>query len=146
MAQGEVDLKLLPPACSSTAVQAGDTPCLTTLPSATHVLQMTMLLLVHDLKVHTLNPPTSRPLPKSNNLQTPSWDTIATSAPSGDTASALILPPPLAIVFAGPPPAMEVMDFRFVVSRCSPAAAPCWSARMLGRGRKSVSGFSGCMR
>ena len=65
-------------------------------------------------------------MPKSNRRQTPSWDTVATSAPSGDTARALILPPPLATVFAGPPPAIEVMDFSVVVSRCSPAAAPCW--------------------
>ena len=50
---------------------------------------------------------------------------MATRLPSGDTARALILPPPVATVFAGPPPAIEVMDFRVVVvSRCSPAAAP----------------------
>ena len=64
-------------------------------------------------------------MPKSKSRQTPSWEAVATRVPSGDTASALILPPPVATVFAGPPPAMEVMDFRAVVSRCSPAAAPC---------------------
>ena len=75
---------------------------------------------------HTLKPPTRRPLPKSKSRHMPSWETVATKAPSGDTASALILPPPLLTVFAGPPPAMDVMDFRVVVGRCSPAAAPCW--------------------